>query len=55
MSGASVGTLMGMMYLNAIGVEHDYENAVEWFRKGAESGNEDAAIPDGKSNTQSKS
>ena len=35
--------LMGMLYLNAIGVEHDYENAVEWFRKGAESGNEDAA------------
>ena len=35
--------LSGMLNLNGVGVEQDYEKAVKWFRKGAESGNEDAA------------
>ena len=28
-----------MLYKNGLGVEHDYEKAVEWFQKAAEQGN----------------
>ena len=36
--------MLGVCYYNGRGVEQNYEEAVKWYKKAAEQGNDDAQI-----------